>query len=189
MVVRPIENRSETAAISLLIKQGEYRQALSRVVDLLGPDLGEYCFAMLDNQALAERAVIAALADMYAAMPTLNSAPLRPWLFEQARRTCIALQSEPKPTPPQAKGKAAEAQALRKAVTELSPEERDAVLLRYLARLDYGDVAAICDMDQETACKKAGKGLLRLRQITTGASADTRSTAPNPPSKPTGTRG
>ena len=94
-----------------------------------------------------------------------------------------------KPTPPQAKGKAAEAQALRKAVTELSPEERDAVLLRYLARLDYGDVAAICDMDQETACKKAGKGLLRLRQITTGASADTRSTAPNPPSKPTGTRG
>lgn len=194
MTIRRIASPTETEGISTLIQEGEYRKAVSCVLADLGADLSEYCLAMLDDQTLAEQATIATLADMYAAMPGLGNTALRPWLFGQARSTCIALQEElasPPKTYPALPGgdpnsPSRQQMLLRKALWKLDADERDAGLLRYLARLDYEDVGRICGMDTAAARKKAGKALLRLRQVVRGHGASTGSTVPK---RPAGARG
>lgn len=172
MAVRHIARRAETEGFIQLIRAGEYRQALTEIVgSRLGHDLGEYCFAMLGEQELAEQALIDTWVALYSAMPQLDNTSLRPWLFEQARAHCTRALT-PIPTPSESEPAKAHGPSpaddprtrLRGRLWELQPDERDAVLLRYLARLSYADIAVMCGVEVGDARRKAGKALLRLRQ-------------------------
>lgn len=55
--------------------------------------------------------------------------------------------------------------ALREALAELAPKQREAVILRYLADLSYDDVAAQLGGSVAAARRSAADGIARLRDL------------------------
>lgn len=164
MAVRHIARPSETTGFCRLIRRGAYRQALTEIVgSQLGKDVSQYCYVMVGDREPAETALLDTWVALYGAMPFLADTPLRPWIFDCARQECNRQRAAQQGTQPQASEASPEA-SLRARLAELQSEELDAVLLRYIARLDYGDIADICGLDTQTARRLAGKALLRLRQ-------------------------
>ena len=66
--------------------------------------------------------------------------------------------------------------ALREALAELAPKQREAVILRYLADLSYHDVAAQLGGSVAAARRNAADGIARLRDLYRPAAV-----AANPP--------
>lgn len=172
MVLKRIAKSSETEAITSLIEQGDFGAALSRAASELSEDIGQFCMALLGDQALAEEATVRTLSDFYAAMPAMTNPRPRPWLFETAYRACkqlrasaaISHQESDSSTDGSADAASENAPALiRTLLSSMKPEERETSLLRYLARLGYADIANICDLSEESVRKHVSKALLRIR--------------------------
>jgi RNA polymerase sigma-70 factor (ECF subfamily) len=105
---------------------------------------------------------------------------IRSWLFGIARRKCarhlenrttggakLALLRDeadaPGPDPADAASDRQLAERARKALAEIRPSEREALILRYAAGLSFREVAAACGIDEAAARKRVSRAHARLR--------------------------
>ena len=101
------------------------------------------------------------------------------WLCGIARHVCARRLEgrrrdqrliEAVPTVPEAHDAFAQrqrARALRTALDQLKPSEREALLLRYIADLSHRELAAACNIDEAAARKRVSRALATLRTVIT----------------------
>ena len=54
---------------------------------------------------------------------------------------------------------------MRWALEELKPSERDVVVMRYQAGLEYAEIAVACGIDEAAARKRVSRGLARMKEL------------------------
>lgn len=170
---------AETDSIHVLIRRCAYRDAVIEAERVLGVELGRFCQAMLGETPEVQDAVRDVLLAFHAAMPSLETAPLRPWLFGTAYRACATRLAEQSPDvradalrlardtdgrlPPEGEATRRQARKTRAALADVGPKARAVCLLRFIGRLSYAQVATVCGISEQEAVKHGGRGLLALR--------------------------
>jgi RNA polymerase sigma-70 factor (ECF subfamily) len=172
---------SEDDPILELVREGNARKAVARCARQYGAALGRLCMALTGSQSDAEEVVQETLLAAYAQMDRYRGeGTVRAWLFGIARRQCarrfergtrearrLRLVSDP---PADGASPAASvvamrrARAVRTAVAELRPTEREALILHYQGELSFREIGEVCGIDEAAARKRASRGLARLRQ-------------------------
>lgn len=171
------------AGIERAIARGEYRDALARCAQAYGPALGRLCMAFTGSQAEAEELVqetLLAAHDAFAQFKGEGS--IRAYLFGIARRTCarwverkVRREARLRLVHDAGEGHAADAAELamvkqraaqaRKALEQLRPTEREALLLRYEADLSFREIAEASGCDEAAARKRVSRALGRMREL------------------------
>lgn len=167
-----------TDAIAALIARGAHRDALAACARTHGAVLGRLCMAMLGSQADADEAVQETLLAAHGSMPGYRAeGPVKAWLCGIARHVCArrlerrrrdARLLEAVPTPGEGHDGFAHrqrARAVRVALDQLKPSEREALLLRYVADLSHRELAAACNIDEVAARKRVSRALATLRTV------------------------
>ena len=71
---------------------------------------------------------------------------------------------------PQDQAEQAEAQqAVRRALSRLSEENRQVLLLRYMQELDYAEIAAALEISEGTVKSRISRAKMRLRELLDGS--------------------
>lgn len=158
------------------IKEGDHRRALAGIAEAFAPSLGRFLAAALGSREDAEEALQDTLLE---ALRTMNAyrgdRGLRPWLFGIARhvaatRTRNRLRrrslwarffSTEEAIHPTAQTDAR--LTVTAAIKRLSPNLRDALLLRYQLGLDATEVADTLGISHEAARKRISQALAHLR--------------------------
>lgn len=158
------------------------RGAIAACARHFGGALGRLCFAMLGAQSEAEEAMQETLLAAYDGIKSYRGeGAVRAWLYGIARRICakrievrvrqdrrsrlIAPASETSIDGADTLVEAARrGHAVRVALAELRPTEREAVLLRYEGDLSFKEVGAACGIDEAAARKRVSRALGRLRE-------------------------
>ena len=71
---------------------------------------------------------------------------------------------------PQDQAEQAEAQqAVRRALSRLSEEHRQVLLLRYMQELDYAEIAAALEISEGTVKSRISRAKMRLRELLDGS--------------------
>ncbi len=168
--------------ILVLIRKGAMRDATALSARTHGPALGRLSMAMLGSQAEAEEVVQEVLIAAHDAFESYRGeGSVRAFLFGIARRMCakrlemrgrrerrlrLVHDSEADALLPdqvlEARRRAAK---VRLALEDLKPSERDAVVMRYEAGLDYAEIAAASGIDEPAARKRVSRGLARMREL------------------------
>lgn len=179
----PAPSRSQTDdPIESLIRRGSHRDALGACARSHGAALGRFCMALLGNQAEADESVQETLLAAYAAFPGFRfESSVRTFLFGIARHQCatrlavrgrrerrLALvhdAGEDPATPADLVEQRARAHRMRLALDELKPSDREALLLRYEAGLEFSEVGSMLGMPEATARKRVSRALARLRDV------------------------
>ncbi len=166
----------------LAITQGAYRDATALCVRAHGASLGRLCMAMLGSQAEADECVQEVLMAAHDGFREFrHEGTVRAWLFGIARRMCarrlemrgrrerrlrlVFDASEAARLPDDVLEQKRRAERVRWALEELKPSERDAVVMRYQAGLDYAEIAAACAIDEAAARKRVSRGLARMKEL------------------------
>jgi len=104
---------------------------------------------------------------------------IRSWLFGIARRKCarhletrtagrakleLLRDEPPAPDPADTASDRQLAARARKALAEIRPSEREALILRYAGGLSFREVAAACGIDEAAARKRVSRAHARLRE-------------------------
>lgn len=154
-------------------------------------------FGILGDRQEAEDAAQDALLAAFASLRSLRDpARFGPWLSEIVRnearmrwrkRRRVAptpsLDARPAPAPPPANRPWTDPE-LAAALTGLTPKQRDAVALRYLAGLSPSEIAEILDVSPGAVRKRLHDGLARLREFGRGpVPAPPSESIPIPPSR------
>ncbi len=164
------------------IRAGAYRDAITLCAREHGTALGRLCMALLGSQPEAEEAVQETLLAAHDGMADYRGdGTVRAWLFAIARRKCarrlamrvrreqrlrLVHDADAERDLPDGMVEARRrAERLRAALAELKPTEREAVLLRYQAGLDYREVAVACGIEEAAARKRVSRALDRLRTL------------------------
>ena len=180
--------QDRTEAISVLVRRGAHRDAVTMCTAGMGDELGRFCLAILGEQVEAEEAVQETLVAFHDAMPTLVDTPLLAWLYSTAMTMCerrlatrsaedssraTALVRDDDPALPADAAKArSDARMIRFHLSMLGGEDRQRLLLRYQAGLDYSSISEIMGGSEQEATRAVGKSLLALRMVhKTGADA------------------
>ncbi|MFT7626222.1 MAG: RNA polymerase sigma-70 factor (ECF subfamily) [Myxococcota bacterium] len=166
--------------ITTLLASGDRREALALIAQAFADDIGRYCTAMTTSEAEAEELVQEILIEAYLALDRFEGvSSVRAFLFGIARRRCIrhlkkrdrrrALRAlwlrPPEATmPADPVERSEDARALRRALAELRPLQREAVLLRYQAGLDSVELALALGVSNATARKRVSLGVKALRE-------------------------
>jgi RNA polymerase sigma-70 factor, ECF subfamily len=169
----------DTDIVAAALKRGEYRDAIARCAREHAVALTRFCTALLGSPSEADEAVQETLLAAYdGASAFRNDAPVRGWLFGIARRLCarrleirtrqtrrraMLVTNETAAGPDQALEDAQRGDAVRRAVEELRPTEREALLLRYDAELSYREVAEATGVDEAAARQRVSRALARVR--------------------------
>lgn len=105
---------------------------------------------------------------------------MKAWLLGIARRRCARhlersshRQAKLRLVPPHDFGSEGEellerrrrAEHARRALQELRPTDREALLLRYVGELSYRDVGLACAIEEATARQRVSRALARLRDV------------------------
>lgn len=168
--------------VLLAITQGAYRDAIGLCVRVHGPSLGRLCMAMLSSQAEADECVQEVFITAHESFREFrHEGTVRAWLFGIARRMCarrlemrgrrerrlrlVFDASESARLPDEAVEQKRRAERVRWALEELKPSERDAVVMRYQAGLDYTEIARACAIDEAAARKRVSRGLARMKEL------------------------
>ena len=170
--------------VAELIGRGEHRAAVAACARIHGDAVGRVCMAMLGSQPDAEEAVQETLLAAHRGMAGYRAdGTIRAWLFAIARRQCArrlergrrsasslaelqAVTDALAPADPaDAMVVQRRAQAVRAALSQLKPSEREALVLRYEAGLGYREIGAACGIDEAAARKRASRGLDHLRSL------------------------
>jgi RNA polymerase sigma-70 factor, ECF subfamily len=183
------ENDARLAGESLIthaIAQENYREALSHCTRLYAKTLGRLCMAFTGSQAEAEELAQETLLAAYNAFPSFRGeGTVRSFLFGIARRKCArhletrvrrqsrlnALQESEASSAPTSQEliiKKQQADHARKALEQLRPTEREALLLRYQSDLPFKEVALAVGCDEASARKRVSRALARLRDMMSG---------------------
>ncbi|HEU0037626.1 MAG TPA: sigma-70 family RNA polymerase sigma factor [Kofleriaceae bacterium] len=164
--------------IAALVAGGKHREALAACARHHGHVVGRLCMALLGSQADADEATQETLLRAHRAMATYRGeGSIKAWLCGIARHVCAHMLetrrkgrelSELVPVPDT--GEAREqfanrqrARAIRDAMANLKPSERDVLVLRYVADLSHREIATTCNLDEATARKRLSRALARLR--------------------------
>ena len=176
---------SDEQAITAALRRGDARSAIARCARVYGTPLGRFSFALLANAAEAEEAVQEALLAAFgAAAQFRGDAPVRGWLFGIARRICARRlevrtrqarrrvmlgEAEQGAAADDALDEARRGHVVRRALTDLRPTEREALLLRYEAELSYREVAEASGIDEAAARQRVSRALAKVRSMVEGA--------------------
>lgn len=180
MAAQPVEADTPDPIVAR-IRQGEHRDAVRLCAHQHGAAIGRFCTALLGNRAEGEEVAQETLVAAFRGMATFRGdGSVASWLFTIARRMCarrietrvrrekrLRLVSPPlaQGAPDQQLEREQAARRIREALSHLKPSERDVLVLRYQAELNYQDIGNVCGIDAATARKRASRGLARLRTI------------------------
>lgn len=167
-----------------LIRAGAYRDAIALSAREHGPSIGRLAMAMLGSQAEAEEVAQEVLLAAHDAFPTFRAeGTVRAFLFGIARRMCAkrleirgrrerrlrlvhdADRISESGQPDHLLEAQRRATKVRAAIEGLKPSERDAVVMRYEAGLEYAEIAATLGIDEPAARKRVSRGLAHLKQL------------------------
>lgn len=159
---------------------GDGRTAVAAMARVHGAAVGRLCFLLLGNQAEADEMVQEALLAAYDAVDSYRAeGSPRAWLFGIARRLCakrlevrtrqarrrdLARDDGRGEQPDTLVEGAHDAAVLHRALAELRPTEREAVLLRYASELSFREVGAACGIEEAAARQRVGRAVARLRE-------------------------
>ncbi|MBI2395876.1 MAG: sigma-70 family RNA polymerase sigma factor [Deltaproteobacteria bacterium] len=171
---------ADEAAIRASLGRGDARGAIARCARAYGAALGRFCAALVGNPGEADEAVQETLLAAFdGAAQFRGDAPVRGWLFGIARRMCarrlevrtrqarrrvllVGAGEAGRPVD-EALDEARRGHAVRAALDELRPTEREALLLRYEAELSYREVAEATGIDEAAARQRVSRALARIR--------------------------
>ena len=166
--------------IVVLVREGRYRDALAACAHAHGAILGRLCMALLGSQADADEATQETLLRAHRGMANYRGeGSIKAWLCGIARHVCAhtleirrkgreLLEGVPSPANAEERDELARrqrARALRDALAQLKPTEREAVVLRYVAGLSHREIAIACNLDEAAARKRISRALARLRSV------------------------
>ena len=163
------------------VRTGNLRDAVSLAHRQHGLAIGRFAMAMTGSQADAEEIVQETLIAAYAAFPQYRGeGSVRAFLFTIARRKVAHLRetqtrraaatSSENIADPNALGEvdaAAKERAarVRKALDQLRPSEREAVLIRYGSECSFREVAEACGCEEATARQRVSRAVKHLREL------------------------
>ncbi|MBS1120169.1 MAG: polymerase sigma-70 factor, subfamily [Deltaproteobacteria bacterium] len=178
VVMRPEDSPPDP--IAALVQEGKHREALASCARAHGRILGRLCMALLGSQADADEATQETLLRAHRAMPTYRGeGTIKAWLCGIARHVCAhTLETRRKgrelaelvPVPSEGEPREAFAhrqrsRAIRLALTNLKPSERDVLVLRFVADLSHREIAVACNLDEAAARKRISRALAHLRTV------------------------
>ena len=170
------------APIVEAILRKDCRSAVALSASKHGPAIGRLCMAMVGSQAEASELAQETLLTAFEAFDSYRGdGSIRAYLFGIARNICarhlemrvrrearLRLVHDAGNVAQDASDTAAlrqEAEHMRRALAQLRPTERDAILLRFEAEMSFKEVAEACGIDEPTARKRVSRALARLREI------------------------
>ncbi len=157
------------------------RGAIAACARAYGVSIGRLCYAMLGVQSEAEEATQETLLAAYDGVASFRGeGAVRAWLYGIARRICarrlevrtrqdrrsklLAENDQDAPAADTMVDAARRGAAVRVALAELRPTEREAVLLRFESDLSFKEVADACGIDEAAARKRVSRALAKLRE-------------------------
>jgi RNA polymerase sigma-70 factor (ECF subfamily) len=176
-IVDPGDDAS--ASVEAALRRQEHGAALTLCARQHGAAIGRLCMALVGAQADAEdltQETLLAAHDAFASWRGEGS--IRAWLFGIARRKCarhlesrtagharleLLREEAPAPDPADTASTRELAARARKALAEIRPSEREALILRYAGGLSFREVAAACGIDEAAARKRVSRAHARLR--------------------------
>jgi RNA polymerase sigma-70 factor (ECF subfamily) len=173
---------AERDPVAALISAGAYDEAATSCVRLHTHAIGRLCIAMLGSQAEAEEATQETFLNAHRAMAQFRAeGSVRGWLMAIARRVCVrrlsmrarqarhlalVVDAEHAPaSPDELAERRRRAHAVRRALEQLKPSEREILLLRYHSGLSFREVVEVCGLEPATARKRTSRALARLRTL------------------------
>lgn len=179
---RPHDTRASVGPhdVSPELLVSDPRMAIARCARLYGTALTRFCHALLANGSEADEAVQETLLSAYdGAKEFRGDGSVRSWLYGIARRICArrleirtrqarrrplleAANDESKPVD-EAVDDARRSVAVRAALAELRPTEREALLLRFEGDLSFREVGEACGIDEAAARQRVSRALARVR--------------------------
>jgi RNA polymerase sigma-70 factor (ECF subfamily) len=167
--------------ILALVRADRHRDAIAACARQHGPVLGRLCMALLGSQADADEATQETLLRAHRGMATFRGdGSVKAWLCGIARHVCVhvlesrrrgrdaleraglALSDMPATEPFASRHRA---RAIRRALDQLRPSEREALVLRYVADLGHRDIATSLQIDEAAARKRISRALAHLRAV------------------------
>lgn len=166
-------------SVSELIAAGQHREAIAECARTYHKVLGRLAMALVGSQADADEVVQETLLRAHRAMATYRGeGSVKAWLCGIARHVCAHvletrkrganLGDELAIVPGDGASRDAfelrrRARALRGALDQLKPSEREALVLRYVADLSHREIAVACGIDEAAARKRISRALARMR--------------------------
>jgi RNA polymerase sigma factor (sigma-70 family) len=170
------------------IARGDYRGALTMLMEEMGDDIHRHVSQVVGDPALADDVHQTVFVQAYRDMPSFGGrASVRTWLYAIARNRCLdALKARQRwwrrvsapEIPPELweRADAAEladsaldgrrrAQALVRAVGKLSPKSRIAVLLRYQEGLSYEEMSQVCGASPAALQARVSRAVEKIRAM------------------------
>jgi len=167
--------------VAELIAGGQHREAIAECARTYHKVLGRLAMALVGSQADADEVVQETLLRAHRAMPTYRGeGSVKAWLCGIARHVCAhVLETRKRGTnlgdelavvPGDGASRDAfelrrRARALRGALDQLKPSEREALVLRYVADLSHREIAVACGIDEAAARKRISRALARMRSV------------------------
>jgi len=164
-----------------LIAAGQHREAIAECARTYHKVLGRLAMALVGSQADADEVVQETLLRAHRAMPTYRGeGSVKAWLCGIARHVCAhVLETRKRGTnlgdelavvPGDGTSRDAfelrrRARALRGALDQLKPSEREALVLRYVADLSHREIAVAGGIDEAAARKRISRALARMRSV------------------------
>lgn len=170
---------ADTDIVAAALARGDHREAIARCARLHAVGLTRFCNALLLSAGEADEAVQETLLAAFDSVGTYRGdGPVRGWLFGIARRICarrlevrtrqarrrtLLVENESAARPDESFERAERGQAVRAALAELRPTEREALLLRYDGELSYSEVAVATGVDEAAARQRVSRALAKIR--------------------------
>ena len=166
--------------IVAMVQDGRHHDAIAACARTHGAILGRLCMALLGSQADADEATQETLLRAHRSMTTYRGeGSIKAWLCGIARHVCAHMLetrrrgrevAELVPVPDDSDGRnelhaRQRARALRTALGQLKPSERDVLVLRFVADLNHREIALASNLDEATARKRLSRALARLRSV------------------------
>ena len=164
--------------IAELIRGGQHRDAIAACARQHGAVLGRLCMALLGSQADADEAAQETLLRAHRGMASYRGdGGVKSWLCGIARHVCahmlesrrrghdLAERAAVPGDGGDAFARRRRAHAIRGALAQLRPSEREAIVLRYVADLGHRDIAAALQIDEAAARKRISRALAHLRAV------------------------
>lgn len=183
----PVLEEPPPDPIVALLQQGQHREAIAACARAHARVLGRLCMALLGSQADADEATQETLLRAHRALPTYRSeGTIKAWLCGIARHVCahiletrrkgralaelVAVPDDGADAFTDSFASRQRSRALRLALHQLKPSERDVLALRFVADLSHREVALACNLDEAAARKRTSRALAHLRSILSGDS-------------------
>lgn len=165
-----------------LISSGNHRDALAECARMHHRVIGRLAMALVGSQADADEVVQETLLRAHRAMATYRAeGSVKAWLCGIARHVCahvletrtrgvnlgdaLELAIVPGDRSRDMFETRRRARAIRAALDQLKPSEREALVMRYVADLSHREIAVVCGIDEAAARKRISRALARMRDV------------------------